>query len=203
MERRYHTPTIKERPNINLTQLPAGNNVELVFERSGVPMLIPTFLLHGRQTPEEYQRSTEIDIRARIRKGGYEFLTNNPIQVIFAPGNINPTLYVLDGHHRARYVRPVLGITCIPSRVVDIDTYANAIGRNPHEVAGIMAEQAGRAMRSFSRKNDREIIPATLPPSITNPNELRSYLVSRQSQWFPWNKQYLLRTYETSTVRID
>ncbi len=119
-----------EKPIIDRRQLSCssfqfveGNKLKESLESKTPRLLIPRIHLFGIQTREEYDGCKRSSVERRLAQQGINYLNENPILVCAIP-NKNIQLFIIDGHHRARYSGKfrISNLPCLiatPEQVID------------------------------------------------------------------------------------
>lgn len=144
---------------------------QLLFGRK---YIIPIGYTRGRQRSGEYSQEKMKRAIASIRKGGIDYLKNNPITLCYMKTLRGGYFGIVDGHHRARAATNgrMTGerITRIPSLVYTpkelVPTLEDILHKRFDEVtlAQRFDEQIAEALASFKFLDDTKIPQSTLNP---------------------------------------
>jgi hypothetical protein len=141
---------------------------------SGRRYIIPIGFMRGRQRADEYSQEKMKRAIASIRKGGIDYLKNNPIILCYMKTLRGGYFGIVDGHHRVRAAtnRRMTGerIPRIPSLVYTpkeiVPTFEDILHKRFDEVtlAQRFDEQIAEALASFNFLDDKKIPRSTIGP---------------------------------------
>ena len=158
-------------------------------------LLIPRINLFGTQTATEYSSNKRRLVESALTKQGINFLTEHPILTCAVTKPEETALYIIDGHHRARYSGR-FRIFNIPCLVITLSELAQALIQDQQDVSeNILTEEnllsklitdSAEAIISFSKlredKYPRVIRGiSTLQELITKFQSFTSNLTNRET----------------------
>lgn len=149
-----------------------GKVLREYIERYYTPprLLIPRTYLYGIQTKEEYDECKRNSVEKDLIKQGINYLINEPILACGVTGRQTTQLFIVDGHHRARYsgrfkIHSLPCLIATPTQLVDAIGQCGGINLSEAALVENLVRASTETLSSFKNLSaDKQ--PRSIPNII-------------------------------------
>lgn len=109
---------------------------------------VPRGYLRGTQPLEEYRSVSRNRVVQGIKRNGFNYLLNNPIEVLAVPDETKTLInfFIRNGHHRVRHSEQ---FETVPSNVYLLGDLAKELGVNPIALTQSILQSANYTEQTF------------------------------------------------------